>query len=687
MSRAWVSLGFACALAAGALGAAAPAPPETPLAAIPDFPAALRRAQPVNDIRQAVVYTIQEPIDSDYGVSVARKVGSDVVIRGWFKWRGAPDWSSLAPLVPQVHALGSLFGGGVTCSALYDGENGLSEAQVLDMATRGPDGRLVDAWGHRGVRHGTLSNPAYLEYVVSWCRRQIDAGADYLFMDEINAALQAGEGFDDYSVRDFRDFLVRSYVAGKGWKPDDARWRDQFKIDLADKAVCPDGTVGTLDYRAYLAKNGHIAKPHAPQNPLAGEWAAFRRERDDRAWKSMADSIRAYAASRGRRVFLSGNGLARYVDLQVLGVWGLWRAQGGAIDLAESQLDDWSATVRSGWATAGRQVPVVFFHDWGMNGFPWMRVSPAQRELWMRTRGAEVYAAGGFFALPIHGPYGNDAARDGTIREVARQTAFYQQHRDLYVGGRVLGFEPLQTAEPLLSLALWAREKPPALMLHVINRRADGDKPARRANITVRIPTAAAPKAVRIVSPDWPGEKRGEARMDGGTLAVTIPELEAYAVAVLDYDALPAVRLAAPRIVPQGQWIRPARSEFAVAKDGTVSDAWALEAFLQGRLHEDLANPPTFLINMPDGGSLRMHVRAVATLGAKIECLIDGAPAKTVDLPDLDGKNDSAAREYDRTHEFPIPPGRHRVTIRNTGGDWACIAWYDFLGRLEDWGK
>ncbi len=86
----------------------------------------------------------------------------------------------------------------------------------------------------------------------------------------------------------------------------------------------------------------------------------------------------------------------------------------------------------------------------------------------------------------------------------------------------------------------------------------------------------------------------------------------------------------------------------------------------------------------PKGGALRVHVRAVAILGAKLECLIDGQLAKAIDLPDRDKKNDASAREYDTTYEFPIPPGRHRLTVQNTGGDWAAIAWYAFAGELAE---
>ncbi len=617
----------------------APEPDPRWLKPVPDFPAALRRQQPVTDIRDAIVYTVHETMDSDHGIRAGAKTGSDCWIRAWFKWNHARDYTAMAHLPPKAHALGALFGGGITCSALYHGENGLTEAQVLDMATRGPDGKLVDAWNERNCRHGTLSNPAYIEYLLSWCRRQIDAGVDYLFMDEINAALQKNEGFDDYSLR---------------------------------------------DYRVWLEKRGLTYKPPTVEKPPA-EWHAFRRDRDDHAWKWLTDAIRSYAGSKGRRVFISGNGLARYVDVQVLGVWGLWRVKDGGVDLSENQINDWASTVTAGRALAGARVPVVFFHDWGFNGFPWMEVSPPDRDLWMRVRGAEIYAAGAFFAFPVHGPMGNDALRDGGIHEIARQTAFYQRNKALYLDAHLLGFEPIETNAPLLSTALWRRDNPPALLLHVINRQAKDSKPERREHVEVKLPTSEPPKAVRIISPDWKGERHGEVHVKEGRVVVTLPSLDAYAVAILDYDRLPEVKLFSPRIVPTAQWGRPERSEFVVEQDGTVRDAWALPAFLQGNLHAALREPPVFLVNMPRGGKLNVHVRAVATLGAKIECLVDDSLTQIENLPDLDRKNDSGAREYDRTFEFIIPPGRHRVTLRNSGGDWAFVAWYAFVGEIGNW--
>ena len=99
----------------------------------------------------------------------------------------------------------------------------------------------------------------------------------------------------------------------------------------------------------------------------------------------------------------------------MLGVWSEWRVNGDRVEVGLSQLEAWAQSVRHGRALAGGPVPVVFFHDWGFDGFPWMRVPAADRELWMRVRGAEIYAAGGCFAFPVTGPSGCDALKDGTL--------------------------------------------------------------------------------------------------------------------------------------------------------------------------------------------------------------------------------------------------------------------------------
>jgi len=651
---------------------------------VPDFPAQLRRTAPVADPREAMVYTINEGTRSAYGLDLARKVGSEVMVRAWFKWAQAPPVDRWRDLPAQAHAFGARFGGGITCSALYDRENGLTPEQVLDMATRGPDGALVDAWDNPGIRHGSLSSPAYLDYLFRWCREQIEAGADYLFMDEHTAALSEREGYDDYSLAAFRSFLLQEYPLTRDWADADPRWQAQLGIDPRDHGICPDGTVASLDYRAYLKAGGHIERPQRSENPLAGAWGEFRSWRDDRAWKQLTDRIRAGAAEAGHPVLISANGLAPYVDLQVLGVWGQWTTRDGHIDLGQDQVPYWRSLVVNGHQTAGRPVPVVLFHDWGFGNppFPWMAVPPAERDVWMRTRGAEIFAAGAFFAFPVLGPFGCDARRDGTLRSIARQTAFYSEHRELYLGSRWLGRDGLVSDAGQLSLAATWCAPQKAVVLHVVNRDLqDGALRPRTAPVPIRVPLASAPITAVAVSPDYEGERQVPCRVADGRLEVTLGGLDAYSVAVLRYAAEPDLSgITDPcRVWPAKHWARPRRAEFRVLPGGLVENGWALEGFLQGMLHTHLRNPPVFVVNALAPAELRLRVRAVASAGARLAVRVDDGPVPAVDLPDLDGKNTDGP-EYDRTLSFPLPAGSHRVAVDNTGGDWLILDWLEFAG-------
>jgi len=662
--------------------------PEEWTRPLPDFPVELRRPEPVKDLNDAAVFTINEHTNSDYGVNLAKKLGSDVLIRAWFKWGQAPPVADWKNYPTQVHPLGALFGGGITCSALYDQENGITHEQLLDMATRSPAGQLVDAWDTPGIRHGSLSSPAYLDYLFRWCREQIDAGADYLFMDEHTAALGSMEGYDDHSLADFRSHLLQTCPQTQGWQADDRRWADELKIDLADKQVCPDGTMRSFDYRAYMRQKGVLEKPRSADNPLTTFWSQFRSWRDDRAWKVLTDRIRAYAKEQGRTLLISANGIAKYVDLQVLGVWGQWTTKDGHVDLSENQLPYWRSLVLRGRSVAEKRVPVVLFHDWGCGDppFPWLAVPPSERGTWMRTRGAEIYAAGGFFAFPVLGPFGCDAGRDGSLPVIAAQTAFYQRHRDLYLHGRYLAAEPLKADGDQLTLAAWWTDEPRALLVHTINRDFRDGRLQPQGKVTIRVPVDRAPDSAMVISPDWQGEQPATCRLVDDMVEVTLPALDAYAVAILRYSAdVDLTRLRDPaRLTPTPLWSQPTRNEFRVLPDGLVEHSEEVNGYLQGMLHTHLRNPPTFLVNAAAVGELRVKVRAVSMGGAKLEYRVDGETKQVEDLPDLDGKNDGGAPEYDKVLTFPIPTGRHRLTLDNVGADWAVISWLEFGGTFAD---
>ena len=75
----------------------APTLAGTPADTMGDFPVALRRARPVEKIDDAVVYTVHNTVHTPYDMELFRKVGSDALVRAWFKWHNAADYNTSLP--------------------------------------------------------------------------------------------------------------------------------------------------------------------------------------------------------------------------------------------------------------------------------------------------------------------------------------------------------------------------------------------------------------------------------------------------------------------------------------------------------------------------------------------------------------------------------------------------------------
>jgi len=383
---------------------------------------------------------------------------------------------------------------------------------------------------------------------------------------------------------------------------------------------------------------------------------------------------------------LSGNGVAKYVDLQVLGVWGRWSVREGHITLDENQVPMWRSLVLQGLATSGREVPVVLFHDWGFGEipFPFMGVPREDRVLWMRVRAPEIYAAGGKFAYPVLGPFGCDARLDGTLPEIARQTRFLQRHRDLFLGAQYLASDKLTAAGGPTSLVVTQPKGSSDLLLHVINRDLRDHQLVSRPNVAVTLPGLTAPTAAVAVSPDFEGQQPVTTKVAGGGLQLTVPSLDAYTLVRLSYARTPDLAdLKDPiQVLPQGRWAKPRIDRFDVLPTGLVTNSHELNGYLQGNLHPDLRLPPNFRVNALTPATLIVEIRAVATMGAVIVGRVDGREVARYDLPDKDGSNDGSLPEYNQSLTIDIPAGRHTVSVENVGGDWATVTRYRFEGRF-----
>lgn len=647
------------------------------------------------------VFTINEFDNDPNAPALSALVDSQNWVRAWFKWNRAPELAGKGALVDLAHRSGALFGGGVTCSALYRGENGLSEAEFMDFATRDPYGNLYQV--SHSYYHGSIANPAYLRYVLKWALQQVDAGVDTLFMDEFNAAYSVHEGYDQYSLAAFRQYLLDRFVRKQHWSETDPRWKTNFRVNLADPAECPDHTIRSFDYAAYLRLNGWADNPEQGANPMAPVWDlpnditdeeitedSYCAARDRAAWDFWATQIRSYAERLGRHVWLAANGLITGVDYQIIGVFRDFpRTSDGGLSCVDSYLGDWRAVYeRSRVLMNGRDVPIVAFHDWD-EGMPWQRLSPAERVAWLKAYAPEVFAAGIFFAYPVHGPFGPDVRTDGTLPVIQQQARFVKSIAPLLHG---LEWQDPGTAafsgkaEVTIQGQLDARR----LVVHLVNRDYEGLTPRlQRGTLRVALPSRPTRVSVQSVESQqaetvpWRYDQRStlRGRTSAGVLEVPIPALETWDVVEVDLRKWTDLPLSSDSATVRCPliWGRPDQSQFLVSAK-IVDDLPGLRGYVQGQAHPELRNNPTFSVRFRRPGRFDVHVNSVARAGARLVVQVDGKAALVAAIPDRDKRNDGNAHEIDQTFSIDVRAGQHSISVINEGGDWFTVDWYRFEG-------
>ncbi len=515
----------------------------------------------INSIEEATVFTMNEPIITTATLALAKKFKTHVVLRGWFRWANALDYEKLSFVIPEIHEHGALFGGGVTVPALYKGENGITDEQFMDFATRDPTGNLYPAFGRddAGYYHGSLENKAYIDYALSFALKQIDLGIDTIFMDEVNGNYTPFEGYDDYGIKSFRNYLLKKYVDEKGWKYDDARWEKIFKVPLDNKEICPDGTMKTFNYREYLKRYGFAKEPFGGKNPFANEWGLlplvspnrppenYSEERNERVWKYMCDTLRNYAHKKGKNIIITANGNNKFVDFQINPMFYKWKMEeNGKINWSPSYLFTWKSVVDKGKALVNKDVPVVFFHDWGFV-IPWSEISREEKIIWMNLYGAEIYASGGFFAFPVSNCGGaTDALKDGTVEEISRLTNFYYNNTDVFREPKKvqIGIEAgIKINIPNIAVSVFIKnqndkeqeiQKRKRKIINLVNHNFLNYNVIEQQNIKLSLPIENKPKSVKMISPDFDEEINAPYLYFNNQLEITIPTLKYYDVIIID---------------------------------------------------------------------------------------------------------------------------------------------------------
>ncbi len=499
-------------------------------------------------------FSQSNPGDSDPQVL---ELVPDIVIRAWGRWDRdgllASDYN--AAWMKSCQAAGVKFVGGTTASVLFQDEAASNE-QFMDWATRDAAGNLVP---HNDIvpnaYRASLASPAYRDYLVRIGELQIDVGVDGLFFDELSGDYQGAnydhdEGFDNYHIADFNQFLRSKY-------PPRADPSAQFGPAPGSRKLPQPN----FDYRTYLAENGWSATPFAPQNPLAAEWgqtvanhpAPGATDFEDQAepyvyWKQIAAELRAYAQQKyGRSIMLTSNGIWPFADFQGVGLYDYNNYGPGGVDVdfcpltASGDLDGTQSfqsafvDLRNISAQFAPGAPVALFIDWPStlmnryNGLP-----ASERQDYWRMYAAEAYANGVFFAFHMKTTTGEPTATQAGVMPLFQSlAAFYRAHASFYHG---VTPSPANAAVsvPGAMIAVTDQAHPNRRLVHLVNHQYNaGFIP--QSNVTLTIDAAAAPSSVTLASPDLTQDEPVPYSWAAGKLTVTLPRLVAYDIVAVSW--------------------------------------------------------------------------------------------------------------------------------------------------------
>ncbi len=628
--------------------------------------------------RELCTFTINDQIIDVEALRVSLSVPSQIFIRGWFRWKNALHYKDYSWLADSSQQKGIIFGGGGTFSAIYPNENNLTEEQFKDFVTSTPDGNLLNTFGWY---HGSLENPRWRDYLLSFIYQQIDAGAGHIFIDEPDGAYFLIEGFDKYNLNAFRAFLINKYSVQRNWATDDHRWFDTFGINLTDTNICPDQKITSFNYRAYLKKKGFIFNPWDANNPLSEEWSLFLTESRSRILQEYVGKIRKYSESIGKKVLISTNGINNFVDFQIFGLDRsyLMLDQYGHVNASASQLSRWRAVVLQSNVILGKEVPVVFFHDWGQD-FPWAQISNADKKLWLEKYAMEIFAAGGFFAFPVLSPWNHDEENDSIIQVIRKLLTFINTNSTVYAlkyPRVMLESDEIEYPEGI-SITCFFQQSFNRLLIHLVNNEFDRRYHiiSAQKNFEIKINKPIKPKKIYLLSPQLERQIDINFEKYQDRVCMKIPHLETYAVIVIELSEVPLWEADHTiYILTKYQWARPVKTVFKLSDQSVILNNLP-NAFIHGKYNRKLSRDLIFDLEFSKSSIFSFFIRSVAVLSAYLEVYLDDKIVLKKELKDRDGKNDCTSLEYGKLINVKIPAGRHILMIRNRGEDWFTIDFF-----------
>lgn len=509
-------------------------------------------------------FTFSQGAPGDDADSQVLRLSPELNLRTWNCWKGNGSIAAHynAAQIAAYRARGIFLQGGLTASIVFR-EDAPSDSAFLDWITRDA---LNDTVSYDqiqpGARRGNIASKGFRRHLVELAKVQIDLGVDGLFFDEVNSGFEGSEkwnwtgneGFDDAHLRAFNRYLLALH-------PDWTReqFRTAFRMDSTntlDPAVHPDSLGNNFNYRTYLRSQGWSETPFRKANPLAKIWGRSVQNRMRREgtsfveasttswWGEIVDSVRAYAASKGRTIHITSNGIIPFVDFNSIGLYNYNQ------DSAGKQVD-YVPTTASGGLDGSRSLqaafrslrersmaesdsaPAILFLDWPTSFMDsYHAFSKRQKFDYWRIFGAEGFANGLFWAFHLRTSMPGDptAASMQILDSLRHLMQFYQAHSSLY--HKVAWPNTAIEAPPGVAATVSWQASTRRIFLHLVNHNY-GDAPLAQTNLTVKLPWSTEPLLVHAFTPDSGGVRTAQASRSQDNLTLTLDRLDSYVVIAL----------------------------------------------------------------------------------------------------------------------------------------------------------
>ncbi len=525
---------------------------------------------PEFDINKITVFAFGQSILTEEDSQIY-ELNPDINIRAIQKWSIWGDEASDYNFNPikRYHNNNICYIGGGTASVIFKVDFKTNDI-FLDMATKDANNQpVLHDEVQSGAYRASLANPKYRKSIIDYCKIQIDAGVDGIFLDEVIGGYSGGktnnyngnEGFEDYGIADFNKYLIEKYQA---YTAQD--WKNNYGMtdnNIIKNNISPDDLVNNFNYRKYLKDHGWngtttATSPLNPANPLAKEWGSavnnrmyksntFLGEYTERYWKAIVDELRAYAKDKyDKEIFITSNGIFPYVDFNSLGMYD-WNPDeqtpdgrgadyvpvtGGHLNGSKSLMSIYKKMYNKSLEISGK-VPLVTFIDWPTEMLNNYNSLPLQekKDYW-QIFGAETYASGLYPAFHLKDTVGGMTAKAAGIMDFYKNYIKFYRDNSIFFHNNTYAANSVNIDKTNLSYNLMQNENS-KLALHLVNHNYSSGIISQN-NLSIKIDMDYSPSKVFMISPDFAGKRNLTYTYNPGELTVKVDSIKYYDVIIIE---------------------------------------------------------------------------------------------------------------------------------------------------------